>query len=61
MKKFQITFFVVAVALSMIPTPALAHHGRGQTYDMEQELTLRGSVTEVLWRNPHVLWLTAGC
>ena len=55
MKKF-LTFFILAVALSMISTPAPAHHGRGQTYDMEQELTLRGSVTQVLWRNPHVLW-----
>ncbi len=55
MKK-RLTFFAVAVALSMVSAPSLAHHGRGQTYDMENEITLQGRVTQVLWRNPHVLW-----
>ena len=32
-----------------------AHHGRGNVYDMETPVTLNGKVTEVAWRNPHVL------
>jgi hypothetical protein len=33
----------------------LAHHGRGATYDMKKQVTLKGTVTEVNWRNPHVV------
>jgi hypothetical protein len=55
MKKF-LTLCVVVAMLSMLGAPLFAHHGRGQTYAMEEELTLRGQVTEVVWRNPHVLY-----
>ena len=50
-----ITFFVLVATLSMVGAPLFAHHGRGQTYDMDSELTLKGTVSEVVWRNPHVL------
>ena len=36
------------------PVPLLAHHGRGATYDMKQQVSLKGVVAEVLWRNPHI-------
>jgi len=49
------TFFVLIAALSMVTAPVFAHHGRGQTYAMDTELTLKGTVSEVVWRNPHVL------
>jgi hypothetical protein len=35
--------------------PLYAHHGRGQSYDMNSEVTLHGRVTDVRWRNPHVV------
>jgi len=38
----------------IVATPLLAHHGRGATYDMKKQITLKGVVTEVAWRNPHV-------
>lgn len=50
-----VTFFVLVATLSMVGAPLFAHHGRGQTYDMDSELTLNGTVSEVVWRNPHVL------
>ena len=50
-----ITFFVLVATLSMVAAPSFAHHGRGQTYDLDSELTLKGTVSEVVWRNPHVL------
>ena len=31
-----------------------AHHGRGATYDLDSEIEIRGVVTELVWRNPHV-------
>ena len=46
-----------AVLLGVLSTtgPAFAHHGRGSTYDMNKRVTLKGVVTRVDWRNPHVV------
>lgn len=46
---------VLAVGLSISVAPLFAHHGRGATYDMKKQTTLKGTVTEVNWRNPHVV------
>jgi hypothetical protein len=53
MKKF-VAFFTLVFVLAVIAIPAFAHHGRGATYDMKKMVTLKGVVTEVAWRNPHV-------
>jgi len=42
-----------ALALILATTPLFAHHGRGATY-AKQEVALKGTVKEVLWRNPHI-------
>lgn len=53
MKKLITLLVLIAVA-----TPLFAHHGRGATYDMKKQVILKGTVTEVSWRNPHVLiWM----
>jgi hypothetical protein len=49
-----LTFFVLIAALTIVAAPLFAHHGRGATYDMKKQITLKGTVTEVSWRNPHV-------
>ena len=49
------TLFVLVTALSIAGAPLAAHHGRGTTYDMEKRLTLKGNVSRVDWRNPHVV------
>jgi hypothetical protein len=37
-------------------TPALsAHHNASHTYDAEHPVALSGTVTDVQWKNPHVL------
>jgi hypothetical protein len=51
MKKL-VTLVVLVVFHSM---PLLAHHGRGATYDMKNRVTLKGTVSKVEWRNPHVI------
>jgi hypothetical protein len=53
MKKL-LKVFVMVAGLSMVASALFAHHGRGATYDMKQQVTLKGTVTEVLWRNPHI-------
>ena len=41
-----IGFFIIFVL------PAFAHHG-GSEYDTQNLITLKGTVTEFLWENPH--------
>ena len=40
--------------LILAASPVMAHHGRGSTYDMKKELSLKGIISEVSWRNPHI-------
>jgi uncharacterized protein DUF6152 len=56
MKRFSAVFFAVLLILVALlnSTNLLAHHGRGSTYDTKKELPLKGTVKEVLWRNPHI-------
>jgi hypothetical protein len=57
MKRFFSELLISALLLTtlvaLISTPALAHHGRGATYS-KTEVSLKGTVKEVLWRNPHI-------
>jgi hypothetical protein len=42
------------IALSGAAAPALAHHSLQSEYDINQSITLKGTVTKVDWVNPHV-------
>jgi hypothetical protein len=44
-------FLICTVALAGIP--ALAHHSFAAEYDVNQPLTLTGTLTKVEWTNPH--------
>jgi hypothetical protein len=46
---------VVLLAVLSTTAPLAAHHGRGSTYDMNTRVTLKGVVSRVDWRNPHVV------
>jgi hypothetical protein len=46
---------LVLAAVAIVAPPAAAHHGRGKAYDMKTRLTLKGTVSQVKWQNPHVL------
>jgi len=48
------TFFLIVVAVLITAAPLSAHHGRGAAFDMTKQISLKGTVSEVLWRNPHV-------
>lgn len=45
---------VVIVGALLLSTPALAHHGAASLYDLKKEMTVKGTVTEFRWANPHV-------
>lgn len=51
-KCFARLAMVSAFALLAIYSPALAHHG-GSEYDTKNPITLKGTVTEYYWANPH--------
>ena len=42
----------LALATSML-FPVFAHHGTGASYDQAKWVTIKGTVTEFWWRNPH--------
>ncbi len=42
----------LAVCLMGLTAPLIAHHGAA-SFDTTRELTLKGSVTEWIWANPH--------
>jgi hypothetical protein len=54
MKKLPGCFLLLAAVL-MVSAPLAAHHGRGATFDMKKQITLKGTVSQVKWQNPHVL------
>ena len=45
---------IVLIALSIGAGTLYAHHGRGATYDGTKEVQVKGTVKQVLWRNPHI-------
>ena len=52
MKKRLLGVLVALAALLAAPPPLVAHHGAA-TFDTTTEMTLKGTVTEWLWFNPH--------
>ncbi len=45
---------VLSVVLGTLSVPLFAHHGAA-AFDAARKLTLKGTVTEWLWSNPHCL------
>lgn len=43
--------FLITVALACVPLSA--HHGTGVAYETEKSVTVKGTVTEWIWANPH--------
>lgn len=56
MKSRVPVILAVAVAISIFPSAALAHHGNA-TYDTDKRVTISGTVTKWVWSNPHCLIL----
>ena len=50
----RLTLIALVVVL-LLPGSLFAHHGRGATYDMKTRITLKGAVSRIDWRNPHVV------
>jgi Family of unknown function (DUF6152) len=46
---------ISAMIAVVATTPLVAHHRADLGYDTKHRVTLKGTVTEVEWRNPHVI------
>jgi hypothetical protein len=46
---------IAAIIAVVATTPLVAHHRADAGYDTKHRVTLKGTVTEVEWRNPHVI------
>jgi Family of unknown function (DUF6152) len=52
--KLKLSMFLALVAgVTMSGVPVFAHHGTGVAYDTEKTVTMKGTVTEWIWANPH--------
>ena len=48
--------FIIAILTAgglILGTPLFAHHGTGVAYETDKSITLKGTVTEWIWSNPH--------
>jgi hypothetical protein len=52
MKRTQRNFLILAAAIVAIGFPLSAHHGNA-AYDDKNPITIKGTVTEFAWTNPH--------
>lgn len=53
MRSPLIALWALTVSLTAGSVPLFAHHGTGVAYDTEKMVTLKGTVTEWIWANPH--------
>lgn len=52
MKRTRFAAKIMLAGLLMTPTPLLAHHGQSAV-DLNKKVTLKGTVTNFEWVNPH--------
>lgn len=53
MKKVKLTAVLAAAIALAVSSPALSHHSHAM-FDHDKEVTIKGTVTDWVFRNPHV-------
>jgi hypothetical protein len=54
MTTYSRSVWLLGLALLWLAVPAFGHHGAASVYDPNNKITLKGTVTKLLWANPHV-------
>jgi hypothetical protein len=54
MVKYSRSAWFLGIVLLLVTVPVFAHHGAASVYDPNKKVTLKGTVTKVLWANPHI-------
>src|SRR5258705_9972870 len=52
MRKMSLAVSIAAVGVLLVSVPLVAHHGAA-ALDTGKEVTMKGTVTEWIWSNPH--------
>ena len=50
----RVSILAGIVGVLLLSSSALAHHGAASLYDVNKETTLKVTITEFVWTNPHV-------
>ncbi len=50
----RVSILAGIVGVLLLSSSTLAHHGAASLYDVNKETTLKVTITEVVWTNPHV-------
>jgi len=48
-----VTSVILAMGILLLGEPLSAHHGTGVAYQTDTWITLKGTVTDWIWSNPH--------
>jgi len=56
LKSKFLTVLALGMCVSILSLPLWAHHGNA-AYDATKQITLKGTVTQFLWANPHCVVL----
>ena len=54
MRSYVSSIPVGIVGVLLLSAPALGHHGAASLYDVGKETTIKATITEFVWTNPHV-------
>ncbi len=54
MKRNFLKLFALAIGVPIFLLPVWAHHGNA-AYDTEKKITVKGTVTQWIWANPHCI------
>jgi hypothetical protein len=54
MARYSRPVWLLGFALLLLAVPVFAHHGSASVYDPNNKITLTGTVTKLLWANPHI-------
>jgi hypothetical protein len=52
LKRNLFVLFVLSIVVSSLSLPLSAHHGNA-AYDTDKKITVKGTVTQWFWANPH--------
>jgi|SRR5665213_269776 len=47
---------ILGLVMALLATPLFAHHTISWYYDVDKLVTLKGTITEIDWVNPHVIF-----
>ena len=54
MVRYSRTAWFLGFILLLVAIPGFAHHGAASVYNPNKKITLTGTVTKLLWQNPHI-------